>query len=124
MHSNFATAMHDSIKTQNGAISLSTPDITGQTSGRIGLFFKSVRNLNIPNLYQYLREAAQENIIDTFLLAFHIRDCRGGKGERELGRRAFIWLFLNYPHEFQKIAHFIPEYGRWQEIPTFRQFLI
>lgn len=116
MHSNFATAMHDSIKTQNGAISLSTPDITGQTSGRIGLFFKSVRNLNIPNLYQYLREAAQENIIDTFLLAFHIRDCRGGKGERELGRRAFIWLFLNYPHEFQKIAHFIPEYGRWDDI--------
>lgn len=116
MCSNFATAMQDTAQTRNGAISLYTPDITGKTSGRLGLFFKSIRNLNIPSLYEYLREAAQESVVDTFLLVFHIRDCRGGKGERELGRRAFTWLFLNYPKEFQKIAYLIPEYGRWDDI--------
>ena len=116
MTSNFATAMASCAKTWNGAVSLSSPDITGNTSGRIGLFFKSVRGLNAPRLYEYLRESAQENIIDAFLLAFHIRDCRGGKGERELGRRSLVWLFLNYPEQFNLVAPLISEYGRWDDL--------
>jgi len=115
MTSNFATAMNTTT-TWNGAVSLATPDPTGETSGRMSLYFKSVRGLNTPKLYEYLREAAQENIIDAFLLAFHIRDCRGGKGERDLGRRALIWLFLNYPSEFSKVVSLIPDYGRWDDL--------
>ena len=59
MTSNFATAMASCAKTWNGAVSLSSPDITGKTSGRLGLFFKAVRGLNAPRLYEYLREYAQ-----------------------------------------------------------------
>jgi hypothetical protein len=114
--SNFAAAMATTAKTWNGATSLSTPDISGQTSGRMSLFFKSVRGCNIPQLYEYLREAAAESIDDAFLLAFHIRDCRGGKGERELGRRALVWLFLNYPSQFERVAEFMAEYGRWDDL--------
>lgn len=117
MTSNFATAMNTTT-TWNGAVSLATPDPTGETSGRMSLYFKSVRGLNAPKLYEYLREAAKENIIDAFLLAFHIRDCRGGKGERDLGRRALVWLFLNYPSEFSKVVSLIPEYGRWDDLMT------
>ena len=116
MISNFATAMVDTATTWNGAISLFTPDITGVTSGRLGLFFKSVRGLNAPRLYEYFREAANENLTDAFLLAFHIRDCRGGKGERDLGRRALVWLFLNYPTEFASVAPLIADYGRWDDL--------
>lgn len=116
MHSKFATAMTNETKTWNGAPSLLSPDISGKTRGRIGLFYKSVRGLNIPRLYEFLREAAAESIIDTFILVFHIRDCRGGKGERLLGRKSLIWLFLNYPNEFILVAHLIPEYGRWDDL--------
>jgi len=116
MASNFATAMTSCARTWNGAVSLSSPDITGNTSGRVGLFFKAVRGLNVHRLYEYLRESAQENIIDAFLLAFHIRDCRGGKGERELGRRSLVWLFLNYPEQFNLVAPLISEYGRWDDL--------
>ena len=116
MTSNFATAMASNAKTWNGAKSLSTPDISGESSGRIALFFKAVRGLNVPRLYEYLREAANENIVDTFLLVFHIRDCRGGKGERNLGRRSLIWLFLNYPGQFILVAPLIAEYGRWDDL--------
>ena len=116
MTSNFATAMASCAKTWNGAVSLSTPDISGEASGRIGLFFKAVRGLEEYRLYNYLKESANENLIDTFLLAFHIRDCRGGKGERELGRRSLVWLFLNYPDEFSVIAPLISEYGRWDDL--------
>ena len=91
-------------------------DTTWNTHDRIDLYFKSVRGLNVPRLYEYLRKASKENITDTFLLVFHIRDCRGGKSERELGRNGLIWLFLNYPDEFIRVAHLVAEYGRWDDI--------
>jgi hypothetical protein len=116
MTSNFASAMTSCAKTWNGAISLSTPDITGESNGRIGLFFKSVRGLKDEDLYAYMRKSADENLIDTFLLAFYIRDCRGGKGERDLGRKCLIWLFLNYTEEFNCVAHLIAEYGRFDDL--------
>ena len=37
-------------------------------------------------------------------------------GERSLGRKAFVWLFINYPQEFQKVVHLLPEYGRWDDL--------
>lgn len=115
----FATAMSATAKTWNNATSLSTPDPSGQTSGRLSLFFKSVRGLNTPQQYIYLREAANENILDVFLLAFHTRDCRGGKGERTIGRKALVWIFINYPDRFMKVFDKIPYYGRWDDMLEF-----
>mgnify|MGYP001340133978 CR=1 FL=1 len=119
MSSNFAKAMNSTTQTWNGATSLRQADVLGDKNGRLSLFFKSVRGLNLPKLYEYLRESSNESLTDTIILAFHIRDCRGGKGERELGRRAFIWLFLNYPEQMMKVIHFIPEYGRWDDCLLF-----
>ena len=117
--SNFAYAMTASAATANGAVSLATPDPSGESSGRLSLFFKSVRGLNAPRQYQYMVEASHESVTDAFLLAFHTRDCRGGKGERELGRRCLVWLFINYPRLFAKVAKLLPEYGRWDDVLQF-----
>lgn len=114
--SKFAQAMNATAYTWNGALSYASPDPSGETSGRLSLFFKGVRGLNVPRLYEYLRDCARENLLDTFLLAFHLRDCRGGKGERELGRRALTWLFINYPVEFRRVLPLLPEYGRWDDL--------
>ena len=117
MTSNFASAMQTNITTTlNGAPSLNSPDISHESNGRISLFYKAIRGLQIPQLYTYLQTAYHEDFIDTFILALHIRDCRGGKGERELGRFALAWLFLNHPQEFQKIMYLLPMYGRWDDI--------
>jgi hypothetical protein len=66
-----------------------------------------------------MAEASQESVTDSFLMAFHTRDCRGGKGERELGRRSLVWLFINHPHIFSKVAKLLPEYGRWDDLLQF-----
>ena len=116
--SNFAYAMAASATTANGAVSLATPDPSSESSGRLSLFFKSVRGLNAPRQYQYMVDASQESVTDAYLLAFHTRDCRGGKGERELGRRCLVWLFINYPRLFAKVAKLLPEYGRWGRCPS------
>ena len=111
--------MAASATTANGAVSLATPDPSGESSGRLSLFFKSVRGLNAPRQYQYMVDASQESVTDAYLLAFHTRDCRGGKGERELGRRCLVWLFINYPRLFAKVAKLLPEYGRWDDVLQF-----
>jgi len=115
----FAQAMNGCARTWNGALSYASPDIKGQTTGRISIFFKGVRGLNMPRLYEYLLQASKEDINDTFLLAFNLRDCRGGKGERNLGRQALLWLFINFPEKFRCVYSQIPEYGRWDDILLF-----
>jgi hypothetical protein len=105
--------------TTNNAVSLSNPDPTWQNNGRISLFFKSARGLEEELLHHYMSKSSEESIVDTFLIAFYIRDCRGGKGERVLGRSALLWLFVNYPVQFLKVLKFIPEYGRWDDVLQF-----
>lgn len=105
--------------TNNGALSYANPDPSGKYTGRLSLFFKAVRNLSVPQLYQFLHTASQESILDTFLLAFHLRDSRGGKGERNLGRHALVWLFLNFPAEFRKVMSLLPTYGRYDDLVQF-----
>lgn len=112
----FAAAMNAFGFTWNGAVSQGTPDHTGETSGRVSLLFKAVRGLEKDRLIQYISEAAKENLRDAILLAFHIRDCRGGKGERDLGRQCLEWLRENHTQEYNAIARVIPKYGRWDDL--------
>ena len=74
---------------------------------------------NIPYVFfiNLLRNACIENLEKTIILCFYIRDrSEYGLGERQLGKWAFQWLFLNYPNQFMKIFHLIPNYGRWDDI--------
>lgn len=121
MTSQFANAMNITTPsvTWNNALSLSSSDLIGNTNGRMSLFFKSCRGLCVPLLYEYISKSVNENVVDTFLLAFNIRDCRGGKGERDLGRKALVWMFINNPLLFEKIVKLIPEYGRWDDLLQF-----
>jgi hypothetical protein len=105
--------------TWNGAISLETPDSSKKHDGIVSLFFKTIRGLHNENLYKYLEKSCSEDLIDTFVIAFHVRDCRGGKGERDIGRIMLEYLLENYPVEFQKILHLIPEYGRYDDLLYF-----
>lgn len=101
-------------KTWNDAVSNPSPDPSGEKAGRMALFFKSVRGLTDDRLEEYLTRASKESLVDTFLIAFHIRDCRGGKGERELGRKCLRWLSRHAQH-FRAVIEFLAEYGRWDD---------
>jgi hypothetical protein len=113
----FVTAEENkNVETLNGAVSYSKPDPNGENNGRLSLFFKAIRELDSEKLYKYLQESASEDLVDTFVLCFHLRDSRGGKGERLLGRHAMAWLCVNYPIEFRRVLHLVPEYGRWDDL--------
>lgn len=104
--------------TENGALSLNTPDSTRVNDGRVSIFFRAVRGLNNEKLIEYLNKASVEDIVDTFVLVFNLRDCRGnlGKGEREMARIGFAWLLLNHPRKFLRVFDLIEGYGRWDDL--------
>ena len=69
LSSAFEKAM-TSVNTWNGATSLSTPDISGKTDGRLSLFFKTARGLSDGKLIEYLQKSSKEDLLDTFILSF------------------------------------------------------
>lgn len=114
---NFHNAMNvPAASTANGAVSYGTPDVSGRCDGRLSWFFKGIRGLNFVYAAGFLEKSAKENLQDTFCLVMNTRDVLKGKGERELGRKAFQWLLINYPNEMSKVIRLIPEYGRWDDI--------
>lgn len=113
--------------TWNGALSNSLPDpknVSKDSSsspshsynGRLSLFFHACRGVKEDTLKEHLKTSCNESLLDTFVLAFHIRDCRGGKGERRLGRYALKYLYNTYPEIFQKLLPLVPKYGRWDDL--------
>jgi hypothetical protein len=117
----FAKAMNSNTYTStwNGANSLATPDLSGQYTGRLSLFFKAIRGVSDEKLYEYFEKSITEDVIDTFVIAFNIRDIRAGKGERSIGNTMMTFLAMNHQEKFLKVLHLIPEYGRWQDILCF-----
>ena len=113
------------VYTENGALSLSTTQpntMTESIGGRVALFFKTVRSLlkDTTQLYKYLSLAHGENVRDTLVLVFHLRNCRknlGGKGERDLFRLCVEWYKSQDRHDLiQKNLHNVVKFGRWDDV--------
>ncbi|MHA2039201.1 MAG: DUF2828 family protein [Promethearchaeota archaeon] len=105
--------------TTNGAISNKSPDKLDMTSGRLGILFKFVRGISDENLETLLNSSLSEHVIDTFILVFNTRDCRGGKGERSIGRKALCLLAETHPEQLIKVIDLLPEFGRYDDLLQF-----
>ena len=106
-----------SIKTENGALSNAT---TG--SELLNLSFKTVRGIETGTLNTLLAASWKESELLTAKYIFHCRDCRGGKGERQIFRDCLCWLAVNKPFVIRKNIHLIPVYGRWDDLFTLLPF--
>jgi hypothetical protein len=59
---------------------------------------------------------AEANVVaDAMLLAFQTRNCRGGKGERDLFYWMIIYLYKLYPQTTTELLHLIPHYGSYKD---------
>lgn len=100
--------------TENGAPSLST---TGDA--RLDLFAKVNRDTSEPHLHTLLASSWAKDPLDTLKIVFHLRDCRGGKGEREQFYRSVRWLISNHLSHIEKNLHLFPFYGRFKDLLVF-----
>jgi Domain of unknown function (DUF2828) len=104
--------MSNYTRTDNNALSHAT---TG--NARVDFFFRIVRDTGNEELINLLQNAHAENIDDTIKLVFHLRDCRGGKGEKKQFLNCIRWYARNgFEKEVIDLLGWIPYYGYWKDL--------
>ena len=86
---------------------------------RVALFFALVRDISahrILELYKLcLQNTRVENradvMADLFVMAFQTRDCRGGKGEKDVFYKLLLHLHRKYPETVIKLLPLLSDYG-------------
>jgi len=104
------TSTNKTARTENGAVSnTSTLDPVLDFFSKAGAM--RGREVEAFSLFQKAFDAHPQNAIRVL---FYLRDIRGGQGERSV----FSYILDQLDEDFvAKIAHYIPEYGRWDEVP-------
>lgn len=98
--------------TANGATTLSSSG-----DALVNLFYGAVRGVNQIELYRLADKAAQESLLYTLKIIAYVRDIRGGKGEREIGRMLYEWLTYKYDAQLAKnMWLYIDRYGRYDDM--------
>jgi hypothetical protein len=59
---------------------------------------------------------SRARLVDAFVLAFHTRNVRGGKGERDLFQELFLELYKCHPMDAVRVLTLIPQYGCWRDM--------
>jgi len=99
-------------QTENGALSHAT---TG--SAVLNLFFKVLRTSTAEQIATLMAESWKENPLLTLRAIFHLRDCRGGKGEKKAFYECLRWLITNGQEE-QVLSNLenIPFFGTYKDL--------
>lgn len=89
---------------------------------RLDLSVKCVRGANSADIIDGIRAIVDMKdhaaLVDAFVLAFHTRNVRGGKGERELFYSMLNGLHTLVPDMVTKVIDLIPEYGSWADVES------
>ncbi len=100
--------------TANGAISLSS---TG--SDVLNLFFKVLRTTDVESCHSLMSAAWVENPLLCLKAVFHLRDIRGGKGERKAFHECMKWIISNHSTAAINNMQYIPFYGTYKDLFLF-----
>ena len=94
--------------------------LTYKSSGDclVDFFFKITRDTPEDTIFQLLQKCWKDFPLETLKLVFHLRDTRGGKGEKKPYRSCLIWLETFYPVILVKNFDCIPEYGYYKDFYT------
>jgi hypothetical protein len=106
---------------------MQTNDVVGEngmpthsTAGSklVDLFFKSggSRKMTESQIIDIFRSAYDEDRLWAIRCLFYIRDIRGGMGERRFFRICLKWLAKQESEIARKIVHYVPIYGRWDDL--------
>ena len=106
---------------ENQTVSLTTTDngaVTLQSSGDdlLNLFVATARGIDEDRLGELMEKASDESMLYTLKIIAYVRDIRGGKGERLLGRQMMDWLLEHDERQlYANMKAYIAEYGRWDD---------
>ena len=98
--------------TENGAFALST---TGSDLADLFAIGGSLREHDAQGVAKMLSLALDEDVLLATKLMFHIRNVRGGMGERKTFRAMLNWMGDNKPAIVVKNLTNIVKFGRWDD---------
>lgn len=85
----------------------------------LDLFFQLVRSLKQEaidsSIEKIILSNNQQNIMDLFIILFQTRNCRGGKGEKNLFYFMFLKLYQYFPKTIMMLIPLIPKYGYYKD---------
>ena len=64
-------------------------------------------------------KSLQNAMASLIVVAFQLRDCRGGKGEKQLSRWILMYIYEKYPKTINALVPLFPEYGYWKDLSYF-----
>jgi hypothetical protein len=73
-----------------------------------------IRLTCVSALPQHIR--SDDALIDLFVLAFHVRSCRGGKGAKNVFYKGMKIMFEEFPVVITHLLALIPQYGYWKDL--------
>ena len=108
------------IRGENNALEYSEE---GVGWSQMALFFALVRGCDADRvvllmdkcLYRHTGEDQSSVVADLFVMTFQTRDCRGGKGERDLFYHMLLHLYKSFPNTVVRLLEFIREYGYFKD---------
>ncbi len=89
-------------------------DSTGDP--RVDLSVRLVRGAEPADLKARIKTIAALDLADAFVLAFHSRNVRGGKGERDIFHALFDALTESHPEVATSLLDLVPAFGSWRDI--------
>lgn len=104
--------------TENGAFAYKSTN-----SKCLDLFFKLVRHATQSDVEQLFNDAWLENPHLTMAILLHNRDCRKGKGEREITTHALMWLRKYKPTTYLKNLSAFIEEGYYKDLLTYAKLV-
>ena len=63
-----------------------------------------------------LRTILDVSRIEAFVMAFHVRNIRGGRGERDVFKTTMHILYRRYPETTLALLDRVPHYGCWKDL--------
>jgi hypothetical protein len=91
-------------------LDLSVNCVRNIAPGKLDAIMNAILALNTPQALE-----------DAFVLAFHARNIRGGKGERDIFQTLFQTLYIKKPKIAQKCLPLISHYGCWNDLFEFAE---
>ena len=120
---------------ENGADQWSMYGLAGESSSKlqgafVAAFSGLVRGCSQERTREFLVNIEKEakarggkvyqNAMATLIvLTFQLRDCRSGKGEKDLSRWLFMELFTRFPDTVKALVPLFPTYGYWKDMSLF-----
>jgi hypothetical protein len=95
----------------------------GTGSALLDLSVRLVRGASAEDLTERIKAMAsdylqnsQKSVADAFVMAFHSRNIRGGKGERDIFQTLYLALNEVQPYLARELLDLVPHYGSWRDV--------